>query len=438
VAVAQVRTTVDLLAEQLRSMGVTRVFATPSTTRFPRLDHVVVPEAQLAVLLADASGRTTRAPGVAMVGERTLHLGSAPGVPPDRVVVDDPASALSAVAGWSLGSVHATTEIDLDLDVSAPVAADVAITEPLVVDDDPGQVFTLAPDLAELRIAVLAGPGVIRLGQVDALRAAARALGLGVVNTWGAKGVFRWDHPLHHGTAGLQADDFALAGVADAQLVVATGLDPLESPPERWAGGHVLEVHPRHLGALALRWPEPGDPPPPPALYTRLAAALAPSYARATGPLAPARAAGDTAEVLPGGGLVVADPGPAGLWVARALPTSEPGSVVVPASNVKGFAAAAGLVASFDGRPAIGVVTEPPDPATLALLELAAAWERPLTLAVWGADTGVSSAGEHRARLVGALASPGVDVVAVPVDFSETRLLVEVAGEVVAWAHPEL
>ena len=40
--------------------------------------------------------------------------------------------------------------------------------------------------------------------------------GAPVVNTWGAKGVLRWDDPHHAGTAGLQADDFDLAGLADS------------------------------------------------------------------------------------------------------------------------------------------------------------------------------------------------------------------------------
>jgi hypothetical protein len=422
------------LAAQLGAMGVTRVF-TASDARLPGIEHVPVAEPELAVLLADAAGRTSAAPGAALLAGNRFHLGSAPGVSPDRVRVDEPDALTAVVAGWSLGSVFAAVDVELALDLAAPAPVG---DEPLVIDDRPGQAFTLAPDLADLRIALLAGPGVVRLQQVETLRHTARALGIGVVNTWGAKGVFRWDDPLHHGTAGLQADDFLLAGVVDADVVIATGLDPLESPLERFAGGQVLEVDPRDLAALPLRWPEPGGPPPPPPLYTKLAEALAPRYQRTTTPLSPARAAADLAEVRPPGGLVVADPGPAGLWLARAFPTDEPGSVVVPASNVKGFAAAAVLVAALDGRPALGVVTEPADPATTAVLDLGARWEQPMALAIWGADSEVTSAEDHRARLVGARSSAGVDVVAVPVDFADTRLLVEVAGEVVAWAHPEL
>jgi hypothetical protein len=47
---------------------------------------------------------------------------------------------------------------------------------------------------------VLAGHGVIDGGAVDALNAFAERTGLGVLNTFTSKGVFRWDSPYHLGT----------------------------------------------------------------------------------------------------------------------------------------------------------------------------------------------------------------------------------------------
>src|SRR5207244_8306725 len=110
---------------------------------------------------------------------------------------------------------------------------------------------TLSPTLAEFRTLVLAGPGVVRANQVAALQAFAAQAGVGVVNTWGAKGVFPWNSPHHYGTAGLQARDFELAGFDDAQLVIAVGLDPDEAPAARWAHAQVLDVEPWQLAALA-------------------------------------------------------------------------------------------------------------------------------------------------------------------------------------------
>ena len=67
---------------------------------------------------------------------------------------------------------------------------------------------------------VLAGPGVVLHHAVDGLRAFAERASVGVLNTWGAKGVFDWRSPHHLATAGLQAWDFERGGLADADLII--------------------------------------------------------------------------------------------------------------------------------------------------------------------------------------------------------------------------
>lgn len=422
----------DLLGRCLLAAGARRVFGSTESgiRRLPGLSHVQVSDPAMAVLLADADGRIGTGPGVALLPGRRLHLGSQPGLPGERFVLDEPSSIPSVIAAWSFGRVHASVDIDLALDLDAPAPA----LDPIRLDEAGGEVLTLSPSLAELHLMVLAGPGVVRTGHVEALRTFAAQAGVGVANTWGAKGVFPWDSPFHLGTVGLQARDFELVGLGDAELLVVTGLDPLESPDTRWAGrGQVLEVEPWQLAALAWRWDEPHRTPQRPPLYTDLAAALAPLYESDTVPLTPARAAAGLAAARPAGGLVVADPGLAGLWVARAFPTTEPGSVVVPAAFVRGFAAAAAAVAGLDARPVVAVVTDPPDAATLELLALADHWGVAVSLEVWGADVSLPSAAAHADRLAGSFGEPGVKVLPVPVDFAHTRTLVEVAGEVVAW-----
>ncbi len=99
------------------------------------------------------------------------------------------------------------------------------------------------------RLLVLAGPGVIDAAALPALRAFAAAGDLGVANTWGAKGVFAWDSPHHLGTCGLQARDFELLGVGDADAVVTVGLDPDESPIERLGPVPTLQLDPGDLVA---------------------------------------------------------------------------------------------------------------------------------------------------------------------------------------------
>jgi len=184
-------------------------------------------------------------------------------------------------------------------------------------------------------------------------------VGGGVVNTWGAKGVFRWDDPRHHGTAGLQARDFELAGLGDVEVLVTSGLDPDEVTARPWEGrAEVVDLAPDELGRAgpARAWP-PGSFERPP-LYTDLAAVCGPLYERAGAAAARARA---LATSLPEGGVVVAEPGLVGFWVARTFPTSVPGSVVVPARGGRRAAWAAAQAAAAAGRPVTLVAHEPVD-----------------------------------------------------------------------------
>ena len=228
--------------------------------------------------------------------------------------------------------------------------------------------------------------------------------------------MFEWDDVHHYGTMGLQAGDVELSGLAAAELVIASGLDPDELAPERWAGQvQVIEVEPWQLSSLAHHWPDPPPVDGPPPLYTLLRDALADRYASSEVPLAPARAAADLAVARPAGGVVLADPGPAGLWVARAYPTSEPGSVVVPGAFVRGFAAAAALVADLSGRPSVAVTTDPLDETSQAVLELARSLGRSVVLEVWGGDGELTRAEDHVEVLAEALGRPGVHRLDVPV-----------------------
>ena len=93
-------------------------------------------------------------------------------------------------------------------------------------------------------------------------------------------------------------------------------------------------------------------------------------------PLNPARAASDVAESLPEGGVVTLEPSTAGWWVARTLPTTQLGSVRVPAAGRPGLAVAAALLAAIEGKPAVAVVEAPVGPENRALIELAASGAR--------------------------------------------------------------
>jgi len=287
------------------------------------------------------------------------------------------------------------------------------------------------------RVVVLAGPRVIDDGGIDGLRAFAAGGSLGVANSWGAKGVFAWDSPHHLGTCGLQARDFELLGWADADAIVATGIDPDESPHDRYALAPVVEIAPGDLARLAGRVVLDGEPPTN-ELYPRLAAVAQPGYVSESMPLHPARAVADMGRALPHGGLLAADPGIAGLWVARTFPTpalvsGESRRVVVPARREAGAAARIATEAAEAGRSAIAVTTAPLDDATTALLARADERSLPLVVIVWSDGGRLRVVEEHAARLADALAAPGASMLEVPVNFDETIRLVEAAGDVVAW-----
>ncbi len=263
------------------------------------------------------------------------------------------------------------------------------------------------------------------------VRGFARRTNLGVLNTWGLKGLFEWDSPFHLGTAGLQERDFELAGVHEVDEVVGVDLDEAESP--RALLGNLTEVTSHDLDRLAGRVGRAAAAPPRSRLYTELAAVVGPLYADERAPLNPARASADLAAALPSGGLVVADPGPAGLWVARTFPTTELGSVLVPARRSPAAAVTFGAVGARDGRPTIAVTTDPVDGPTAAAIEGARADGLAMVVAVWGTDAPPLSPADHVNALRAALVEPGVTVVPVAVDFGPTRLLVDVAGPVRAW-----
>jgi hypothetical protein len=416
----------ELLAERLASIGIRRVWG-EVVPGLP-LDAVDLDDPDLAVLLADADGRLGTGLGLAAVPGRVLHLSSKPGgtaAPRTIQTLDDLLDALAGVASVRLPT---TVAWHLDLDLGAPVPDSAAGPDP-----EPRVVMTLDPSLAGARGVILAGPGVVRTGAVDGLVELAARTGWGVVNTYGAKGVVPWYDDAHFGTAGLQARDVELAGITDADLVVATGLDVDELGPDALGGALVQEVEPWQLAALTYRWEsKPAAPSPKPALFADISAAVTPMYESESVPLAPARAALHLSGARPGGGVVVADPGVAGFWLARTYPTREAGSLVVPATRQPGFAVAAALVAGVQGRPCIAVVDGPMDEASQIVAEAAAALGVGIAVQAWGSAGAARDVDAH-ARVSEAQFAGERGIVEVPIRARDLDALVDVAGPVTAW-----
>jgi hypothetical protein len=409
----------------LHEAGVTRVYGRP----LGPLPHVAVADDDLAALLADAAGHIGAGPGVAHLSRGRLRVSSRPGGTSAPEVVrsqDDLARAVRCACDVASGAVPGTAVLQIELDLDAPFTGAVPPRAPM---SGPAPVLPApAPS-----VAVLAGPGVVRTGHLEAIRAFAGRARLGVANTWGAKGMFTWDSPHHLGTCGLQARDFELLGFGEVDLLVATGLDPSEAPAERWTLAPHVEVGPRHLGALAESWKDAAPAGPPNRLYPELAAVVQRLTPSTQVPLSPARAVADLRAALPANGMVAADPGLAGLWVARTFPTTDARSIGVPSTVASGYAAAAALSAALDGRPAIAVTDAPIDEPTARVLDLAMRLGAPLLLELWAGAGHLATAADHVDLLDSALAGGRATVLTVPVEATHTEALVAVAGEVIAW-----
>ncbi len=420
----------ELLVSRLKALGVTRVVgAAPLVAADAppelRLGHIAIDDEDLACLIADTDGRIKGGFGAALLSGGILHLSSQPA---GRSPVHSVASAEELLAALALVSptrAPSTLAIHLDLDLDEPVSDDLVAPE-----SERAVLLCLDESISDMTIAVVVGPGVVRAGAVEGLGLFADQLGVSVFNTWGAKGVFRWDDPRHGGTIGLQALDLVLAGIDGADIVITSGLDRDELGDDL-AGFTVQDVEPANLAALAAHWtrrPHVGRPP----LYDALAAVTVPAYEDDSVPLTAARAALHLSGVVLDGGIVVADPGLAGFWVARAFPTGKPDTVFVPALACDGFAAAASLLSAIDGRPCLAV-TDAFDPTTEAVLGLAETLSLGATVQVWGDDGGsISTAADHVELCSTQLSSPSVRIDDVPVRLDPT-VLTAVAGPISAW-----
>jgi len=329
-------------------------------------------------------------------------------------------------------------EMSLELDLAELVADAAPAPAPVAerwIDPSPETVDVVRRATS---LAVLAGPGVVRHGAVAGLHDLALSAGIGVLNTWGAKGVFDWRSRHHLATVGLQARDYELGGLGDVDLIVATGLDPRESPDGTWELAPVVRVEPGALAPLAEQCGDARRSPVMPPLRARLADVTQQGWALSTAPLAPSRVTMHYAACLAPGGLVAADAGTAGFWVARTFATTRLGAAVVPSAPSPGFAAACVAVARLrrPEQPALAVVDGPADQATVAVLDAAAALGVVVPVEAWSPDGDRLDADAHRSRLARLVlsGSPGsAGPVTVATDLGQMASILEAAGPVVAW-----
>lgn len=81
---------------------------------------------------------------------------------------------------------------------------------------------------------ILAGNGVVRANACEELAEFAEKLGIPVANTFMAKGVIPFRHPMALGSVGLQSNDYANCGFAGADVIICIGYDMVEYHPYLW------------------------------------------------------------------------------------------------------------------------------------------------------------------------------------------------------------
>lgn len=253
------------------------------------------------------------------------------------------------------------THLELPEDVMGAIVdeADVAASRPLprqqpVRSEPRARELLRAAELirSASRPVVLAGNGVVRGGAAPALREFARATGIGVAETFMAKGVLDADSPLALGTVGMQARDYALAGFDDADLVIAIGYDLVEHAPRHWNAARdkrivVIDTVPAEIDANFVPEVELiGD------IYAVLArladecrdathAGGSPRLRELVGghmreaagddsfPAHPARALLEIRAALGRDNILISDVGLHKLWIGRTFPAHEPNTVLI-------------------------------------------------------------------------------------------------------------
>ena len=454
--------------ECLLAEGVDRVFGIPgeetldlvASLQRSDIEFVQVRHEQAAALMAGMVGRLTGRPGVCLStlgpGATNLVTGVA-----DAHLDHAPVVVLTSQAGTERMHKESHQYVDLVALMQPVTKWSTRVSNPGVIPEAVGKAFKVAsaekpgPTHLELpedvmgapasgrplrsaiaapsraagetiaaaaaviagakRPVILAGNGVIRAGASVALRELAVATGIGVAETFMARGAMASDDPLWLGAVGMQAADYELAGFSDADVVVCVGYDHVEHAPSHWnpAGDKAIvcldsvaaevdahfQCEVEVIGELGssledLRHrlaPDLGEASAPPSrsasslLSDLVISHLAHGLEDIAFPLRPGRALAELRR-LPEDALVVSDVGLHKLWLARLYPTRHPQTVFVPNGLAgMGVALPMGIAAKLvhPERPVVCVSGDGGFLMNCAELETAARLATPVINVVW-------------------------------------------------------
>ncbi|MBY0544280.1 MAG: acetolactate synthase large subunit, partial [Gammaproteobacteria bacterium] len=204
---------------------------------------------------------------------------------------------------------------------------------------------------AAKRPLIMTGNGVVRANAHIALQQFAEKLQIPVVNTFMAKGVIPFSHPLALGTIGLASHDYVSFAMDKADLVICVGFDMVEYHPYLWNGNnqkkiiHIdaspAEVDEHYqleagvIGDITISLPDIA------AISStktddhmtdlrKVIVEQANKYAHDTSfPLKPQKILYDLRQVLKADDIVISDVGAHKMWVARLYQAEKPNTCII-------------------------------------------------------------------------------------------------------------
>jgi acetolactate synthase-1/2/3 large subunit len=271
---------------------------------------------------------------------------------------------------------------------------------------------------------ILAGNGVIRAGATDHLIRFAEQLNIPVVNTFMAKGVMPFSHPLWLGAVGLQARDVVSCGFDRADVICCVGYDMVEYHPERWhpdknrqvihVDGAPAEVDEHYvpnvevvgdigaaLDAIALQVsPQKQFPA---SLWHAIMDELSAYADDASFPVKPQRLVWDLQRALAPRATVVCDVGAHKLWMARMYQPERPNTCIISNGFASMGIALPGAIAARLASPATPVAAVTGDAGFLMNsqeIETAMRIGTPMVVVIWN-DSGYGAIAWHQLRRFG-------------------------------------
>ncbi len=255
---------------------------------------------------------------------------------------------------------------------------------------------------------ILAGNGVVRQNDALALQRFAEATRIPVANTFMAKGVLAFSHPLSLGTIGLKSRDLPWFAFEQADVVVCVGYDMVEYPPEFWnpAGDKTIV----HIDALMAEVDEHynvetgvlgdiGE------ALDAIAAKLAPraegafaalrqaieadrdEHAKDHGfPLKPQKILSDLRQALAPEDIVICDVGAHKMWTARMYQAERPNTCIISNGFASMGIAVPGAIAAklvYPGRKVLALTGDAGFMMNSQEIETALRLKTPIVILIW-------------------------------------------------------